>query len=297
MDVPADLVRAAEQALALGSMGWMADFAEWMPIENVALASGEDPAVVHNEYPVLWAKLNDEVMKEYDGDPNGAVAFHRSGHLYSQRYVQVMWAGDQRTSFDDDDGLPTIVPLGLGLAATGFFFYAHDVAGYQSSTNDPASKGLFFRWTELGAFSPVMRTHHGTHARFNWNLRSDEESTQHWKRYASLHIRLYPYLRSLALDAVTAGRPLWIPMGLLYPDDEELWARVVASAALALLLSLGACKIERTPQELIDPMNPALVDGREAESAINRLFAGARVDYIHAHYATRGCYAGRIDRA
>ena len=40
-----------------------------------------------------------------------------------------------------------------------------------------------------------------------------------------------------------------------------------------------------------------LVDGREAESAINRLFADARVDYIHAHYATRGCYAGRIDRA
>ncbi len=213
-----------EEALALGSMGWMADFAEWMPVEGAVLASGEDPAVVHNEYPVLWAQLNDEVMKAYDGDVNGAVAFHRSGHLYSQRYVQVMWAGDQRTSFEADDGLPTLIPLGLGLAATGFFFYAHDVAGYQSSTNDPATKELFFRWTELGAFTPVMRTHHGTHARYNWNLRSDEESTQHWKRYASLHIRLYPYLRSLALDAITAGRPLWIPMGLLYPEDDELWA-------------------------------------------------------------------------
>lgn len=212
-----------EEALALGAMGWMADYAEWMPVQRAKLASGEDPAVVHNEYPVLWAKLNDEVMKDYDGDENGAVAFHRSGHLYSQRYVQVMWAGDQRTSFQADDGLPTLVPLGLGLAQTGFFFYAHDVAGYQSSTNEPATKELFFRWTELGAFSPVMRTHHGTHARFNWNLRSDDESTAHWKRYASIHIRLYPYLRSLALDAVTAGRPLWIPMGLLHPDDEELW--------------------------------------------------------------------------
>lgn len=39
-----------------------------------------------------------------------------------------------------------------------------------------------------------------------------------------------------------------------------------------------------------------LVDGREAEAAIVRLFANPRVDYIHAHYATRGCYAGRIDR-
>lgn len=212
-----------EAALALGAMGWMADFAEWMPVQGAKVASGADPAVVHNEYPVLWAKLNDEVMKAYDGNPNGAVAFHRSGHLYAQRYVQVMWAGDQRTDFQPDDGLPTILPIGIGLAATGFFFYAHDVAGYQSSTNPPATKELFFRWTELGAFSPVMRTHHGTHAHLNWNLQSDEESTAHWRRYASLHIRMYPYLRSLALDAVTAGRPLWIPMGLLYPDDEEVW--------------------------------------------------------------------------
>src|SRR5690606_30122450 len=68
-----------EEALELGAMGWMADYAEWMPVEGAKLASGEDPTVVHNEYPVLWAKLNDEVMRAYDGDPNGAVAFHRSG--------------------------------------------------------------------------------------------------------------------------------------------------------------------------------------------------------------------------
>jgi len=40
-----------------------------------------------------------------------------------------------------------------------------------------------------------------------------------------------------------------------------------------------------------------LVDGRDAEDAIGRLLANARVDYIQAHYATRGCYAARISRA
>jgi hypothetical protein len=39
-----------------------------------------------------------------------------------------------------------------------------------------------------------------------------------------------------------------------------------------------------------------LVDGRQIESAIERLFANPKVAYIQAHYATRGCYAGRIDR-
>lgn len=41
----------------------------------------------------------------------------------------------------------------------------------------------------------------------------------------------------------------------------------------------------------------ALVDGKDIEESIERLFGDASVDYIHAHYATRGCYAARIDRA
>ncbi len=42
----------------------------------------------------------------------------------------------------------------------------------------------------------------------------------------------------------------------------------VHRTALLLLLVLAACRIERTPQELIDPMNPALVDRREAEREV-----------------------------
>ena len=40
-----------------------------------------------------------------------------------------------------------------------------------------------------------------------------------------------------------------------------------------------------------------LVDGREAEVLIERLFADPKAAYIHVHYAKRGCYAARIDRA
>ena len=43
-------------------------------------------------------------------------------------------------------------------------------------------------------------------------------------------------------------------------------------------------------------VDAGLVDGREADTLITRLFADPQVAYIHAHYATRGCYAGRIDR-
>jgi hypothetical protein len=40
-----------------------------------------------------------------------------------------------------------------------------------------------------------------------------------------------------------------------------------------------------------------IVDGRDAEGLIARLLADSRTAYIQAHYARRGCYAARIERA
>jgi hypothetical protein len=40
-----------------------------------------------------------------------------------------------------------------------------------------------------------------------------------------------------------------------------------------------------------------LVDGRYVESLVERLLLNPETAYIHVHYARRGCYAARIDRA
>lgn len=40
-----------------------------------------------------------------------------------------------------------------------------------------------------------------------------------------------------------------------------------------------------------------LVDGVDAEALIQRFFEDPTVDYIHVHYAKRGCYSARVDRA
>jgi Protein of unknown function (DUF1203) len=39
-----------------------------------------------------------------------------------------------------------------------------------------------------------------------------------------------------------------------------------------------------------------VVDGRELESRVGRLFADPRVAYLHVHFAGAGCYMCRIDR-
>jgi hypothetical protein len=41
----------------------------------------------------------------------------------------------------------------------------------------------------------------------------------------------------------------------------------------------------------------ALASGDDIDGEIRRLLAAPDVAYLHAHYATRGCFAARIDRA
>lgn len=44
-------------------------------------------------------------------------------------------------------------------------------------------------------------------------------------------------------------------------------------------------------------VDAGVIEGREVESLIAKLFAREDVAYLHAHYAARGCFAARIDRA
>lgn len=40
-----------------------------------------------------------------------------------------------------------------------------------------------------------------------------------------------------------------------------------------------------------------ICDGQQIEALIELLFSNPSVAYIHVHYAKRGCYSGRVDRA
>lgn len=210
-------------AIELGLDGWMADYGEWLPYDAV-LHDGRTGAEVHNLYPLLWQKANRDNMDE--GHPDGDYTFFvRSGFAWTEGgtsgLAPVVWAGDQNTSWDAGDGIKTVVPIGLNLGMTGVPMFTHDIGGYSSAIEDPTTKELWFRWVSLGAFSPVMRTHHGASDEENWMLDRDEESTAHWKRYAIAHTKLYPYLASLAADAVTDGTPLFRHTWLEFPEDPE----------------------------------------------------------------------------
>lgn len=213
-------VKKMRDAIALGADGWMHDFAEWLPTDAVTAAgSGEK---LHNRYPVAWQEIAREAI---DGIDDGAerLFFARSGWFGTPELADVIWAGDQRTSMDPDDGLPTILPIGIGLGLVGVSTYGHDIAGYQSGTNAGSTKEVFFRWTELGAWSPVMRTHHGLQASKNWNWEKDAETIAHFRRYAAQHMAMMPWLEGLAAEAHATSLPIWRGLFVHFPEDAATW--------------------------------------------------------------------------
>lgn len=208
--------------LAAGADGWMADFCEWLPTDAV-MADGTLGLDRHQQYAVECQKLNRELFEAWHAkDGVERLFFVRSAWLGSQPLVSVVWGGDQQTDFSQGDGLPSVIPIGLGLGVTGFPYYGHDIAGYASTGAPFTDKELFFRWVTLGALSPVMRTHHGKFAQGNWQWESDAESEAHMLQWTRFHTALWPYLWMLAQDPQL---PMMRTLALHYPEFAPGWTR------------------------------------------------------------------------
>jgi alpha-glucosidase len=219
-DARAWAIGKMQDAIALGADGWMNDFAEWLPTDAVTAAG---PAYErHNLYPVEWARAARAAIDGVD-DGTERLFFGRSAWFGTPELMDVFWAGDQRTTFDADDGMPTVVPQAIGLGVVGISTFGHDIAGYQSANNPGSTKELYFRWTELGAWSPVMRTHHGAQPDLEWSWEKDDETIAHFRRYAELHMSLVPTFAGLAAEATATGLPIWRGLALRYPEDAAVW--------------------------------------------------------------------------
>jgi sulfoquinovosidase len=199
-----------------GIDGFMADFGEWLPLD-AKLRDGSDPRAYHNRYPIDWHRSWREAMDEVrpDGD---YVVFARSGWTGVHEVSQIHWIGDQETSWSEHDGLPTVVPALINLGLSGIPYVTHDIGGF-GGFEGQRSKELFLRWTELGAFTPIMRTHEGAFRDENWDWHSDAETTAHFRRFARIHAALGDELRELAAEAQRTSMPILRHMMLEFPGD------------------------------------------------------------------------------
>ena len=80
------------------------------------------------------------------------------------------------------------------------------------------------RWFELGAFTPVMRTHEGNRPDDNLQIDSTPALLSRFARWSRVHAALAPLVRHLCDEATATGLPAQRALFLHYPDDQETFA-------------------------------------------------------------------------
>ena len=194
---------------------WPDDLATRM--SPTALGPG---ARVMSAYPLVHARGVHEGQRA--AVPGKRVAIlTRSAWAGSQRYGAVAWSGDVSARWS---ALRAQVPAGLSYSLSGMPWWTSDIGGF--FVDDPAGNAseayreLYTRWFQLGAFSPVFRSHGTDTPREPWHF--GPPSHPAWRslvRFAELRYRLLPYLYTLASRVTREHDTMMRALVLDFPDD------------------------------------------------------------------------------
>jgi sulfoquinovosidase len=207
-----------KRMLDFGLDGWMADFGEYLPVD-LRLYNG-DPMVMHNLWPVLWAEVNYRAVASR-GKIGEVLWFMRAGFTGVHANCPLLWAGDQSVDFSRHDGIGTVITAALSAGLVGNAFSHSDIGGYTSLHGNVRTDELLYRWYELGAFTPVMRTHEGNRPEDNLQIDSTPALLRGFARWSRVHAELAPWARHLCEEASATGLPAQRALFLHYPDDRE----------------------------------------------------------------------------
>ncbi len=193
--------------------GWMEDFGEWIH-DTDRFAASVTGRKMANLNPLFYHKITYEIGRKAKPD---VVEFVRSGYAGSQAYTRVVWGGDQFPNWTQDYGLPSVVRAGITAGLSGFAVWGPDIAG------NGHSKELWTRWVEFGALTPIMRNHLWDKPEGAVDLWYDPQTIDTFRRYARLHISLFPYFYTYAQEAEKTGIPIIRHPLLEFPNDPNTY--------------------------------------------------------------------------
>lgn len=205
-----------EQVEAQGFAGWMADFGEAWSYE-ADLPIGIDPTTAHHQYILEWLALNREIVDELG--PDHLTFFARASAHRGAGLATLYWLGDQMPTWDDRDGLKSVL---IGLLSSGLSgkVYNHaDLGGYAELCFRPffcyrRTPELMKRWLEMSAFTALMRSHEGLNPESSLQLHTTPAMllvTSYWTQVFKI---LAPYRKRLISEASERGIPVVRPMFL-----------------------------------------------------------------------------------
>ncbi len=220
--------RYTDEATGLGIEGFKLDYGEDVvpgitKSRNVwSFADGSDERTMHAGFTHFYHRVYAETLPA-----EGGFLLCRRGAVGDQKYTSVIWPGDLDADFSKHrevvveadgkkhtavGGLPASVVAGLTLGPSGYPFFGADTGGYRHS---PPNKEVFIRWFEQTALSTVMQVGNSA-STVPWD--GDAETLDAYRRYARLHLRLFPYEWTYAKNLVKDGRPIERALGLAHPE-------------------------------------------------------------------------------
>ncbi|XP_067943402.1 sulfoquinovosidase-like [Watersipora subatra] len=214
--------RIVQRAIDLGISGWMADFSEYLMVDDAKFASGQTALELHNQWPLLWGKLNREAVEEA-GKLGQNVFWMRSGYTGISNYTTLFWAGDQNVDYTLSDGVPSTIPAALSVGLQGVGMTHFDIGCYTSLYSIKRSKELFLRSAESAVFSSAMRTHEGNRPTENWQLYSDVDTMKQFARLVKMFVALANYTKAVVTTYTQTGTPVQRPLFYMYPNDPHSW--------------------------------------------------------------------------
>lgn len=189
-----------------GAAVFKTDFGEGCP-DDVAFFDGTPANHAHNLYTLRYNGAVYEGLARLTD--NKSLVWGRSGWAGSQRYPG-QWGGDAESTAA---GLQATLRGGLSYALSAPGFWSHDIGGFFGPELTP---GLYVRWTQFGALSPLMRAH-GLRPREPWEF--GDEALAISREWVRLRYSLLPYLWQVAAEASSRGLPVMRPLGLEFPKD------------------------------------------------------------------------------
>lgn len=214
-----------------GIAGWWGDLGEpeVHPL-SIMHANGESASQYHNVYGNEWSKLiYDGLRKDFpDMRP---LLMMRGGTAGLQRYSVFPWTTDVSRSWG---GFEPQVTLMLNSGLSGLGYMGSDVGGFAVDPDDAYQPELYVRWLQMGAFSPMLRTHAQSKPE-PYHYPQYEEII---KKFIKQRYEWLPYNYTLAYENTAEGMPLARPVnfhsesGTVDADirDEYLWGSEVLIA-------------------------------------------------------------------
>lgn len=200
-----------EQITRWGARALKCDDGEGNFVQDAVFHDGASAGEMKNRYSLLYLQAAQEFIDTRLG--GDGVLLARCGFTGTQQQP-FCWAGDNEANFSFENGLPSVVLAGQNAALSGLAFWGHDIAGYMGRQD----KELFIRWTQFGAFSPLMIVHMQSNLG-PWDF--DEETLAIYRTFAKLRTCLFPYLYDAAHQAAETGMPIIRPMVLAFSGDAE----------------------------------------------------------------------------